>query len=384
MIGMKYFPLIWAGLWRKRLRTILTMASIVVAFLLFGLLQGVNAAFTQGVAGANVDRLYVQSRVSFTEPLPFADLTEIEAVPGVQAVAYASWFGTYYQDPKNFVFSFPVDAQRYFALYPEFKMPPEQMDALVHTRTGAVIGREMARKYGWKVGDKVPLHSQIWTQKGGSSDWTFDIVGIFDSPDDPARANQFLFNHSYFDEGRQFSKGQVGWFIVKIADPSRAAEISGAIDKLFANSPYETKTVTEKENAQSFLKQIADINLIVDAIVGAVLFTLLFLTGNMMMQSVRERIPELAVLKTLGFSDMGVLALVLGEAILLCLTSAAVGLAVAAALFPEMRDTIGVVSLPMIVVVMGLGIAVLLALLTGLPPAWRAKRLNIVDALAGR
>ncbi len=381
---MKYFPLICAGLWRKRTRTIFTLLSIITAFLLFGLLQGVNSAFSQGVAGANIDRLYVQSRISFTEPLPSADLPQIEAVPGVAGVAYATWFGTYFQDPKNFVFSFPVDADRYFTIYPELKLPADQRDALAHTRTGAVIGRALADKYGWKIGDKVPLHSQIWTQKGGSSDWSFDIVGIYDSPEEPARATQFLFNHAYFDEARSFSKGKIGWYIVKIGDPSRATEIAGNIDKLFANSPDETKTVTEKENAQSFLKQIGDINFIVDAIVGAVLFTLLFLTGNMMMQSVRERIPEFAVLKTLGFSDSGVLALVLSESLLLCLAAAAIGLAAASAIFPMLKDVVGVVKLPAVVLLIGFVIAVLLALISGLPPAWRAKRLNIVDALAGR
>lgn len=381
---MKYFPLIWAGLWRKRTRTVLTLLSIVIAFLLFGLLQGVNSAFSRGVAGANIDRLYVQSRISFTEPLPAADLPQIEAVPGVATVAYATWFGTYFQDPKNFVFSFPVDPDRYFTVYPEMKLPADQLAALEHTRTGAVVGRALADKYGWKIGDKVPLHSQIWVQKGGTSDWTFDIVGIYEQPDDANQASQFLFNHTYFDEARSFSKGKIGWYIVKIGDPSKATEVAGNIDKLFANSPDETKTVTEKENAQSFLKQIGDINFIVDAIVGAVLFTLLFLTGNMMMQSVRERIPEFAVLKTLGFSDTGVLSLVLAESLLLCLVAGAIGLAIAAAIFPMLKGVIGVVKLPAMVLVIGFVIAVLLALISGLPPAWRAKRLNIVDALAGR
>jgi putative ABC transport system permease protein len=295
-----------------------------------------------------------------------------------------SWFGTYYQDPKNFVFSFPVDAQRYFDLYPEDHIPKEQLDALIHTRTGAVIGSELAKKYGWKIGDHVPLHSTIWTKSDGSSDWTFDIVGIYDDPDNAQRASQFLFNHAYFDEGRSFSKGTVGWYIVRIADPGKAAQIIQTIDNLFANSSDETRTLTEKENAQSFLKQLGDINFIVTAIVGAVFFTLLFLTGNTMMQSVRERIPELAVLKTLGFSDSGVLTLVLAESLLLCLIAAVVGLIAATAIFPILKDVAGVVALPRIVIALGLGAAVLLALISGLPPAWRARSLNIVDALAGR
>jgi len=381
---MKYLPLVWAGLWRKRTRTLFTLLSIMIAFLLFGMLQGTNAAFSRGVADANVNRLVTVSRISFTESLPYGDLAQIEALPGIDRVAFASWFGAYYQDPKQFVFSFPVDAERYFNLFPEFKLPKEQMDAWLHTRTGAVIGVELAKKYGWKIGDRVPLHSTIWTKPDGTSDWNFDIVGIYDDPDDKSQANAFFFNHSYFDEGRSFSKGTVGWYIERIKDPTTAATSSAAIDHLFLNSPDETKTQTEKEFNRSFLKQLGDINFIVTSILGAVFFTLLFLTGNTMMQSLRERVPELAVLKTLGFTDGGVLALVLAECLLLCVISALIGLGIAALLFPLMKDVIGVVNLPVSVIGLGIGVAVLLALVTGLPPAWRAMRLNIVDALAGR
>jgi putative ABC transport system permease protein len=258
------------------------------------------------------------------------------------------------------------------------------MDAWLHTRTGAVIGVELAKKYGWKIGDRVPLHSTIWTKPDGTSDWNFDIVGIYDDPDDKSQANAFFFNHSYFDEGRSFSKGTVGWYIERIKDPTAAAANGAAIDHLFLNSSDETKTQTEKEFNQSFLKQLGDINFIVTSILGAVFFTLLFLTGNTMMQSLRERVPELAVLKTLGFTDGGVLAVVLAECLLLCVISALIGLGIAALLFPLMKDVIGVVNLPVSVIGLGIGVAVLLALVTGLPPAWRAMRLNIVDALAGR
>ncbi|HVJ52620.1 MAG TPA: ABC transporter permease [Aliidongia sp.] len=381
---MKYLPLIWAGLWRKPLRTIFTLLSIIIAFLLFGLLQGVNAAFDQSVATASVNRLVVQSKISFTEPLPYADLPQIEGVPGVTGVAFASWFGPYYQDPKNFLFAFPVDPERYFSLYPELKIPKEQLDALVHTRTGAVIGQEMAKKYGWKVGDRIPLISTIWTTRDGGSNWNFDIVGIYTDPDDSSNENIFLFNHAYFDEGRIFGRGTVGWYIVRIADPHQAAQVSAAIDKLFANSIDETKTVTEKESAQAFLKQLGDINFIATMIIGAVFFTLLFLTGNTMMQSVRERTPEFAVLKTLGFSETGVLALVLVEALALCVAASLIGLALAWFTFPALKAFIGVAVLPWNVIVLGIALAVLLALVVGMPPALRARRLNIVDALAGR
>jgi putative ABC transport system permease protein len=380
---VKFLPLLWAGLWRKRTRTIFTLLSIVVAFLLFGMLQGVNSVFNNAVNAAAVDRLDVVSRVTFTEPLPYAYLAQIESIPGVAAVAYQSWFGTYYQDPKNFVFSFPLDPERFFPMFPELHLPKDQLAALVHTRTGAVIGRELAKKYGWKIGDRVPLHSVIWTQASdGSSDWQFDIVGIFDGPTN--QASSFFFNYSYFDEARAFSKGKVGWYIVKVKDPAEAMRVAAAIDKRFANSPDETKTQTEKEFSQSFIKQQADINFIVSAILGAVFFTLLFLTGNTMMQSVRERIPELAVLKTLGFTDLGVVTLVLAEALVLCVVAALLGLGIAAGIFPALKDFIGEAHLPADVLVLGAAVAVLLALATGLPPAWRAARLNIVDALAGR
>jgi len=381
---MKYFPLLWSGLWRKRTRTWLTLASITVAFLLFGMLQGVNAAFSHSVTASRLDRLYVQAKVSFIEPLPFGHMAQIETVKGVDQVAFGNWFGGYYQDPKNFVFSYAVDADRFFSLYPELILPPEQLQALINTRTGAVIGVELAKKYGWKIGDKVPLKSQIWTHANGSSDWDFDIVGIFDWPNDPNQASSFYFNYQYFDEARAFSKGTVGWYIVHLTDVTKGAEVAAAIDKMFANSPDETKTQNEKENTQSFLRQFGDINFMVSAIIGAVFFALLFLTGNTMMQSIRERVPEFAVLKTLGFSDAGVLSLVLGESLLLSLSAAIVGLGMAVLAFPAIKGVIGVASLPPQVIALGLGCAVLLALVIGAVPAFKVRRLSIVDSLAGR
>ena len=378
---MKYFPLLWAALWRKKARTIFTLLSITVAFLLFGMLQGVNAGFNQAVEKANVNRLITTSSIALTENLPYGDMAQIEALPGVARVAHATWFGPYYQDPKNFVFSFPVEPDRYFAIYPELVLPKEQLDAFIQTRTGAVIGAALARKYGWKIGDRVPLHSTIWTKPDGTSDWSFDVVGIYESPSDRAQESAFFFNYKYFDEGRSFGKGQVGWYIVQVKDPTQSAQVAAAVDKLFANSPDETKTETEKEFQQAFLKQLGDINMIVTYILFAVFFALLFATGSTMMQSVRERVPELAVLKTLGFSDTAMLTLVLCESLLLCLLAAALGLIAAWALFPMLKDTLGVVKLPTPVIVEGVVVAALLAFVTGIFPAWRAKRLDIVEAL---
>ena len=381
---MRYTSLIWAGIWRKKTRTIFTFLAILLAFVLFGMLQGVNRAFNAGVEAANVDRLYVLSRISLIEQLPYSHLANIETVPGVEAVAHGAWFGPYYQDPKNFLFSYAVDPALYMDMYPEFRLPQDQLSAFVNTRTGAVVGKMLAAKYGWEVGDRVPLVSTIWTKPGGSSNWEFDIVGIFDHDPNNSQANLFLINYDYFEEAREFAKGTTGWFIARVDDPARGAEIGEAIDALFMNSSDETQTQNEKEYAQSFVKQLGDINFIVNAIVTAVFFTLLFLIGNTMMQAVRERIPEFAVLKALGFSDGSVIALILAESLVLCAVAAAAGLGVATLLFPAISAVIGVASLPVFVIVTGLGLAAVLALVTGLPPALHVQRLSVVDALTRR
>jgi putative ABC transport system permease protein len=242
----------------------------------------------------------------------------------------------------------------------------------------------LAKRFGWKIGDQVPLISTIWTKRDGNSNYTFEIVGIFDHDPQNSQATLFLFNQEYIDEARSFGRGTIGWYIVRIADPTRAAQISQEIDNLFRNSPDETKTQTEKENAQNFLKQLGDISFIINGIVGAVFFTLLFLIGNTMLQSARERIPEFAVLKAVGFSDTGVLAIVLAETFLLCVTAAGLGLLAAVGMFPALSGFIGIAYMPGVVIVAGIALAAALALITGLPPALRIQRLAIIDALAGR
>jgi len=382
---MKYFPLIWAGLWRKKLRTVFTLASIVIAFLLFGMLQGVNSAFSSATEGANLNRLYVMNKYSFIEPLPLAHEVQIKTVPGVVRSARAQWFGGYYQDLKNQVFSYPIDAENYLKMFPEIHIPPDQVQAFLNTRTGAIIGKKLAAKYGWKIGDKIPLTSAIWVKKSdGTSNWTFDVVGIFENVENDFQSNMLFFNYDYFDEARSTGAGTAGYYVLGITDVNNASQIGAAVDALFANSPNETHTQTEKEYAQAFMKQLGDINFIVSSIIGAVFFTLLFLTGNTMMQSVRERIPELAVLKTLGFSDIGVASLVIAEALVLCLFAACIGLGLATLAFPFMKDVLGIKGLPLDVVALGIAIAIVLATVTALPPALRARRLSIVDALARR
>ncbi len=382
---MKFFPLLWAGLWRKRTRTVLTLLSVVIAFLLFGLLQGVNSWLSNALAETRVNRLYTVSRISYVEPLPLSYLTQIESVPGVERVAYFNWFGGYFQDAKNAITSYPIDARRTFEVFPDWKVPKDQLEKMERTRDGAIVGAALAKRYGWKVGDRVPLRTSIWTKKDGSSNYDFEIVGLFTVPSQPANEQLFLLNYEYFDEARSFGQGQVGWYAFNIKDPTQSSAISRRVDKMFENSPNETKTQNEQEFAQAQIKQIGDIGFMVNAIVGAVMFTLLFLTGNTMMQSVRERIPELAVLKTLGFTDGAVTTLVLAESALLCVFAALAGLAFAAMIFPVAGTFIGgKVLLPTNVILFGVGAALLLALISGLPPAWRANRLTVVDALAGR
>lgn len=381
---MKYFPLIWAGLWRKKARTIFTMLSIVVAFLLFGLLQGINQGFNTVVQNLDVDRLYVTAKTNMTDGLPISYATRIKNVPGVRAVSHWTYFGGYYQNARNPLPAFATDAPALFAIYKDLKIKPEYLEAMQRTRTGVLVSERLAKQFNWKVGDRIPVGTSIWTDKSGSNTWDFDVVGTFDPSEVGGGFPSFYLNQAYFDEASAFGNGIVHYYIVAIADAAQATQISQQIDALFANSAHETRTQTESALAQMQLKQVGDIDFIVNAIVGAVLFTLLFLTANTMMQSVRERTAELAVLKTLGFSDTKVLTLVLVEALILCAFAAAAGIALAAAVFPALKPIFGNFEMPAIVVLMGAGLAVLLAFVSGFPPAWRARQLVIVDALAGR
>ena len=381
---MKFFPLVWTSLWRKKARTLFTLLSIMIAFLLFGLLQGINAWLNAFGTESNANRLYVVSRVSQVQPLPSAYLHQIEAVPGIGQATYIAGISGFYQEKSNNLLALATDVQRLFNLYPDWKIAPEQLAAMSRTRAGAIVAAPLMRAFGWKIGDRLPLRTSVMKQDG-SADWSFEIVGTYDVPASPAEANRILVNYAYFDEARRLERGTAWAFVVAVDDPARSAQICAAVDALFVNSAYETVTQDEKAYVQGQLRQLGDVSLMANAIVAAVLFTLLFLTGNTMMQSVRERTPELAILKTVGFSDRSVTVLVLIESVLLCVLAASLGLAAAAAVFP-VTAALGIAgaALPLKVVAAGLAIAVGLALASGLPPAWRAQRLVIVEALAGR
>jgi putative ABC transport system permease protein len=387
---VRYLPLLWAGLFRRKTRTVLTLLSIVVAFLLFGMLQAVQTAFESGADAADAKRLLTTARYSIIEPLPIAHLKVIERVPGVVGVASADWFGAKYQNESNAFPVFAVDPARYLDMYPEFTIDPAQREAFATTRTGAVAGQRLVDRYGWKIGQKLPIASEIHAKTDGSLNWEFDLVGVIDAEDPAVRGNtdMVLVNVAHFDEARQLGRGKTGWYVARIADPEQAKAISTEIDRLFANSPDETKTAPEKEFAIGFAKQIGDIGAVVTRILVAVFFTILILTGNTMAQSVRERIPELAILKTLGFSDARVTALVLAEAVLLLGLGAGLGMAAAAALLPAVNGSTGGRFPPLFVTettwILAGAVALLVALAVGLPPALRARRLRIVEALAGR
>ena len=381
---MRFFPLVWSNLWRKKARTIFTLLSIVIAFLLFGLLQGINTWMSTFGTASNANRLYVASRVSELQPIPSAYLSQILAVPGIRQSTYIAGFTGFYQERRNTLVAFATDVKTFFDLYPEWRIAPEQLAAMSRTRAGAIVAAPLMRAFGWKIGDRLPLRTSVM-KRDGSADWDFEIVGIYDVPTTPAEANRILVNYAYFDEARLLERGTAWAFVVAVDDPTRSAQICAAVDALFVNSASETVTQDEKAYVQGQLRQLGDVSLMANAIVAAVLFTLLFLTGNTMMQSVRERTPELAILKTVGFSDRSVTILVLIESVLLCVLAASLGLAAAAAVFPVTAALgMGGSGLPLKVVAIGLAIALVLALASGLPPAWRAQRLVIVEALAGR
>jgi putative ABC transport system permease protein len=377
-----------ANLFRKKTRTLLTVLSVVMAFLLFGLLQSLQHVFSGGADFIGATRLFTQARVSFTQPLPLSMLPKLEAVPGVARVTHSQWFGGVWQTNTP-VFTFAVDAPSYHDVYPEWVMPEAQWKEFAATRTAMVAGKLIADQLGWKVGQKIPLSSNIYPQKNGSKAWAFDLVGIYDGKDDAwkKQATQVFINHDYFDEANQLGKGRTNFFVLKLAPDGNPATVSKTVDAMFENSPDETKTQTEKEFNLGFVKQLGDVGLMVRWILFAVFFTLLLVVGNTMAQSVRERVPELAVLKTLGFSDASVLGFVLAEAVSLCLIGGLIGLGLATLLGGMVeKATGGQFQLPVDAFVWSIGIATIIAMsiAVGLLPALRAQRLKIVDALAGR
>jgi putative ABC transport system permease protein len=375
---MKYFGLLWANLKRKKLRTILTVGSFVVALFLFALLAIVRTAFSGGVEVAGADRLVVINKTSIIQPLPLSYRDRLQRLPGIKDVTFANWFGGVYQDPKNFIPEFAIDTETYRQMYPEFHVSDEEWNAFEADRQGAIVGEKTAKKYGWKVGDRVPMKGTIYP-----GTWQFNISGIYHATRPQDDTSQFWFHWKYLDEatGRN---GSVGWYTLRVANPDDSAALVKKIDEMFSNSPYETKTDTEKAFAASWVKQMGNIEFLILTIGAVVFFTLLLITGNTMAIAVRERTGELAVLKAVGFSDGFVLFLVLAESILVAFVGGALGLLLGELLAAGGDPTGGLLPLfylPPKSVVTGAAIALGVGLVAGIIPAINAMRLRVVDAL---
>ena len=385
---MYYLQFLLSNLGRKKARTILTVLSIMIAFLLFGLLRSLAAAFDQGAEIAGEDRLVSINKISLIQPLPEAYLPKVQALEGVDKATSANWFGGYYQDPKNQFPQFPIVAKDYFEIYKEMiSLPEAQMQAWKKNRIGVVIGKALVDRFKWKIGDRIPLIG-MFPKEDGNTTWEFVIEGIYEAKSKGADTSAMLMHYDYFEEARQYGKGTLGWLIIRVKDPKQAAQVAAAVDALFANSPAETKTSSEKDFAKSFAKQFGDIGLITTLILGAVFFTMLLVAGNTMAQSFRERIPELAILKTLGFSDLTVMIMVLAEAIVISLIGGLAGLFLAkffiSGAAESLAATLPGLNLSTTMMLFGVGLMFLFGLLTGIIPALQGLQLNIVAALRRR
>ena len=380
---MKFLSLVIANLKRKKLRTILTVLSAFVAFLLFGLLCALKQGLTGGVNIADADRLIVRHKVTLIQPLPESYEARIARIPGVDAVAVSSWFGGIYQDPKNFFATIPVKPETFLDVYREFKVPEDQKQEWLRTRNGAIVGPSTMKRFGWKIGDTVPLTSPIWGQPKDQSAWEFKIVGSYESTKKGADTSTFYFRHDYFDEGKVARKGLIGWATVRVKDPDQAAAIAKAIDTEFENSPYETKAEPEGAFASSFAQQVGDIGKIVAGVVSAVFFTILLVAGNTMSQAVRERTEEIGVLKAMGFTNGLVLVLVLMESCFIALLGGLLGLGFAwlIASSDPVPTIIPGLNVPDRDLLTGVIFAVALGLIAGAVPAVQAMRLQIATAL---
>jgi len=383
---MRFLPLVLRNLLRRKVRTIFTVLSIVIAFVLFGALMAIRAAFSMGVEIAGADRLMMIHKVSIIQPLPYSYGGRLRAVEGVSDLTHANWFGGYYRDPNQFFANIAVDPESWLRMYPEFQLPPEQKAAWLANRTGAIVGVDTARRFDWKIGDRVALVAPIYRKPDGSN-WEFTIDGIYDSDVPGVDKTQFFFQYEYLSESlrdSEFFDNWVGWYVIRVADPSTSDELAGRIDAMFANSPAETKTATEKAFVSDFANQVGDIGAIMMAITAIVMSFILFVAGNAMAQSVRERINELGVLKTLGFTDGRILMLVLLESCTIAVIGGGLGLVLSWVIVAQGDPTNGLLPafyFPPRDLVFGVALVLLLGLATGLLPAMQASRLKIVDAL---
>ena len=385
---MNTFYLVRKNLTRNKLRLCLNAFAILIAFLLFGVLGSMKNAFEAGVELSADDRLVVVNRINFTQPLPLAYANKIKAVEGVSEVTWANWFGGYHQEPRNQVMTFAVDPESYFKVYPELSAGEESFNRWLKDRQGILVGERMANAKGWKVGDRVPLSSNIFSQRNGSNTWEFNVSGIFKADTAQTDTNYTVIHYKYFIETQSYGGEWIGWLPVKTDDPALNEEVSRSIDKLFENSAAETETSTESQFNKAFLEQLGNIGLIIMSVVMAAFFTILLIVGNSMAHTVSERTGEIAVLKTLGFKSNTVFSMVLGESLLLAALGGLLGLGLAAFLIsgmsqvPELQSMLPNLVMSSNVYVQGLVLVLALGTITGILPAWRAMKLNTIDALS--
>ena len=383
---MNDFVLVRKNLFRKKLRAVLMIVSILTAFAIFGVLTSFGEAFNAGQDRAEADRLVVVNKINFTQPLPIAYFNRVTAISGVRQVTHLNWFGGYYQDPKNFLIVMAVEPATYMEVYGnDIDIPPETQQAFRRSRTAALVGDAMAKKWGWKVGDRVPIASNIFSQKNGSRSWDMTIVGIYKNRKPQIDTNSMVFHYDYFDETRSLGKDMIGWMVLQTISPAVNDRVMKAIDATFANSPYETSTDTEKAFNKAFIAQLGNIALIVTLVVGAAFATILMIVGNTMVMAIRERTREIGIMKTLGFTGARVLRLVLGETLLLALIGGVPGLVAAALVTLSMQESLsnfvpGLRISPGVAAT-GLALMIVLGLATGLVPALNAFRLKIAVAM---
>jgi putative ABC transport system permease protein len=381
----RWLPLVWANLKRRKLRFVFTFISILLAFLMFGMLDALRTSLSQAVNLAGADRLFLQSKVNITVSNPRSHFEKVRATPGVLAVAPFNWFGGVYKDSKQQIQVQATDPEQFLKVYPEVKLKPEELTAWKQDRQGIIVGELLAQQYGWKVGDRIPLRSDIWRKLDGGDTWEFNIVGIYAVDGTGWDKRSALFQYDYFNESLQYGRDMVGWMVIKVADPKQSDAVAARIDAMFANSPNETKTATERVFVKQFLEQVGNIGLILVSVTTAVFFTMLLVTANTMAQSVRERTNEIGVLKTLGFSNPTILSLVLLESLFLTFTGGMVGLGlawlIAGGLGEAIKNYFPVFYIGAGTFLVGAGLMLAFGLITGLWPALTAMRLKIVDAL---
>lgn len=382
---MKLISLVWGNMCRKPTRTSLTFVSLVIAFLLFMLLQAISDAFSGGVSLEGMDRIVIDSKYSMTDNLPLSYVQQIRSLDEVNQVTSMSWFGGYYREPRNSFATYPVDPESYFDIFTEQRISAETLGRFKNIRVSAVASEALAAQHGWNPGDTIPIIQDIFPQENGSWTWQFELAGTFEY----SGGQLLLINYDYFNEAViGWGKDQVGWLVGRVADPTEVDAAIQLIDGMFENSSNPTRSTTEDEYRRQFASQLGDIGTISGMILMAVFFTIILLTGNTAAQAFAERVPELAIMKTLGFSDLSVATLVLAEAVALCTCGGMVGVGIALLLEPglnaNLSEMVGSFDMSGQSALYALGLATLLGLIIGAYPAVSAKRLTIVNALRER